>query len=130
MMFFIPIILSLAFAIANETGLVPAGEGIREGSKTAEIIITAVMELITIANIPLALRLFRFKSVAEALKGSPENLLRFGTIRMTMLTTPLLINTVLYYLFLSTAFGYLAIILLLSMIFIYPSESRCNNETI
>ena len=41
----------------------------------------------------------------------------------------MVINIVSYYLFMWVGFAYLAIILLLSLFFVYPSLSRCYNET-
>ena len=48
---------------------------------------------------------------------------------MSLLADPMLINTLLYYVFMNVAFGYMAIIGLLSMVFVYPSKSRCEQET-
>jgi hypothetical protein len=126
-LFFIPVIFSLFFAISCETNLREVGTGVKENN-TSEIIILAVMELLTICNIPLALRLFKFKHIAKKLKGSKRNLLRYGAIRILMLASILLLNTIFYYYYLVPTFGYLAIIILLAMIFIYPSKSRCKNE--
>ena len=39
------------------------------------------------------------------------------------------LNTVLYYLFMNTTFGYMAIILAICLPFVYPSEARCEAET-
>ena len=41
----------------------------------------------------------------------------------------MVVSTILYYLFLNVSFGYLAIILLISMVFVYPSLERCVSET-
>jgi hypothetical protein len=40
----------------------------------------------------------------------------------------LLANTLLYYVFMNTSFGYLAIIILLCMPFVYPSKDKCMAE--
>ena len=45
-----------------------------------------------------------------------------------MLTVPMVVNTLLYYLFMNVAFGYLAIILALCIFFVFPSMSRCEAE--
>lgn len=127
-LFFIPIVMSLILVIGCELDLIEEGIFISEDSKSTEILLMTIMELITIINIPLALRLFKFKNVAEKLKGNPDSLRTFGSMRILLLGTPLLANTTLYYLFLTSTFGYLAIILMLAMFFIYPSKSRCENE--
>ena len=54
---------------------------------------------------------------------------RWGIVRLCLLNVPMVINLVCYYLFVGAGFGYLAIILFLSLFFVYPSLSRCYNET-
>ena len=39
-----------------------------------------------------------------------------------------MLNAVLYYQFMAVAFGYMSIILLLSLFFVYPSKTRCEQE--
>lgn len=126
-LFFIPIIFSLLIAICCETNLIEVGAGVSD-NKTSEIIILGIMELLTLCSIPLALRLFKFKRIENKLKGSQHSLLRYGTIRILMLAPLLLLNTTFYYYYVVPTFGYLAIIILLAMVFIFPSTSRCNNE--
>ena len=41
-----------------------------------------------------------------------------------MITVPLLMNTLLYYIFMNTAFGYMALILLICLPFIYPATRK------
>ena len=49
---------------------------------------------------------------------------------MAMLCVPMTANTLLYYLFgLNVAFGYMGMICLLCLVFIYPSTARCTAET-
>ena len=92
--------------------------------------ITIVMELLTIAVIPLALKLFSIKWVRRKLvNGKGTALLQWGTARINMLCLPMLINTFMYYQTMAPAFGYLAIILFLCLFFIYPSIGRCEDET-
>jgi hypothetical protein len=57
-----------------------------------------------------------------------EALLKWGVLRLSMLEVPLILNTICYYLFLNTSFGYMAIILLLCLPFVFPSRERCNSE--
>ena len=89
-----------------------------------------LMELLTIVCIPLALKLFSFKTIHRRLvmkKGAA--LLPCGTARMNMLCVPMIANTFLYYQTMSPVFGYMAIILFLCLFFIYPSAERCYAET-
>ena len=85
------------------------------------------MELLTLCFIPVALRLFKFQFVANSLT-SASNLLRWASIRMLMLCLPMVANTLLYYMYMNVAFGYMAIILLLCLAFVLPTKSRCEQE--
>ena len=93
-----------------------------------EFVVLSVMELLTICIIPVALRLFRFNAVGRRL-ASPHGLLRFGMLRLLMLCVPMLVNAVLYYLYMNVAFGYMGIILFLCMAFVVPTKERCEAET-
>ena len=89
-----------------------------------------IMEFLTIAVIPLALKLFAFKAVKRKLvNGKGSALLPWGTARINMLCLPMLVNTFMYYQTMSPAFGYMAIILFLCVFFVYPSMARCVSET-
>lgn len=89
-----------------------------------------IMEFLTIAVIPLALKLFAFKAVKRKLvNGKGSALLPWGTARINMLCLPMLVNTFMYYQTISPAFGYMAIILFLCVFFVYPSMARCVSET-
>ena len=96
-------------------------------------VVATIMELLTIAIIPFALRLFKFRKVNGKLTESEttrwDNLLKYGSVRILLLATPMIINVVCYYLFTLTAFAYMAIILFLCMFFIYPTVDKCIAET-
>ena len=84
-----------------------------------------IMEFLTIAVIPLALKLFAFKAVKRKLvNGKGSALLPWGTARINMLCLPMLVNTFMYYQTMSPAFGYMAIILFLCVFFVYPSMAK------
>lgn len=127
--FWTPVALAALIAVLAETGIIDSGQLATYGQ--AEFYTACAMQLITIAAIPTALRLFKIKPIAMRLKaGHPAaTLLRWGTARLLMLNIPMLANLVCYYLFMAAGFGYLAIILCLSLFFVYPSLSRCYNET-
>lgn len=99
-------------------------------SKEALFVISTVMILLTLAAIPLGLRLFKFKKVAADLRERGEMaLLKWGVLRLSMIGDLLVINTLFYYIFgFEPAFGYLAVICMLSMPFIVPTMSRCEAE--
>ena len=87
-----------------------------------EFLCTIAMELVTIVFIPIALRLFKTKDVDRRLdEGDIKTFKTWSIVRILMITVPLLMNTLLYYIFMNTAFGYMALILLICLPFIYPA---------
>ena len=48
--------------------------------------------------------------------------------RLLMLCVPMIVNTVLYYVFMNVAFGYMGIILFLCLFFVMPTMDRCLSE--
>ena len=56
-------------------------------------------------------------------------LLKWGMLRLLILEVPMVSNTYLYYMYMNATFGYLAIILLLCLPFVFPTQSRCIAET-
>lgn len=126
--FWAPIIICLAIIIPYENDWLLAGA--LEDDKIKEYYVAIAMEIITICLIPISLRLFKFKKIKAQLQSSPEKSLRkWATIRLDMLTIPMMVNCVLYYQFMNVAFGYMGIIDLLCLVFVYPSKSRCQQET-
>lgn len=93
-------------------------------------IASTMMILLTLAFIPLALRLMKFGKVAADIKGRGlAALQRWSLLRLLMIGTLLVVNTLLYYAFgFEPSFGYLAVVCLLSMPFILPTMSRCQAE--
>ena len=128
LIFWIPIVLSAIIIVSGELDIIP--NGILANDKQVEFVIMSMMEILTIIAIPVALKLFKFKAIANKLAS--DTLLhveRWGIVRLCLLNVPMVINLVCYYLFVGAGFGYLAIILFLSLFFVYPSLSRCYNET-
>ena len=73
-----------------------------------------------------ALYLFRMRAVRRRLVAGRENaLLRLGLVRILMMALPMMADTLLYYIYMLPSLGYLAIILFLSLFFVYPSKERC-----
>lgn len=90
-----------------------------------EFLCTIAMELVTIVFIPIALRLFKTKDVERRLdEGDIRTFKTWSIVRILMITVPLLMNTLLYYLFMNTTFGYMALILLICLPFIYPATRK------
>lgn len=122
------IVVAVIIVILYETETLLPGD--LSEDKNAEFLLTSLMELLTICLIPLSLRLFKFNKIHQTLIATREQgLKKLGSLRMMMLCLPMVINTLLYYLFMNVAFGYMAIIGLICIPFIYPSESRCISET-
>ena len=121
------IIISLVAVVLFEAEiLIPGGLA---DDKNLEFMILSIMEIATLCLIPLALRLFKFNHIGKQLTdGNGNGLLKWGSLRMMMLCLPMIANTILYYEFMAVAFGYMAIIGLICLMFIYPSSGRCANE--
>ena len=103
--------------------------GLKLGEQ-AQFVVLSLMEVATLAVIPSALYLFKMKTVKRQLTDKKwEALKRYGTFRLTLLGVFLVLNTLLYYITgLNVAYGYMAIIVLIVMPFVFPSKSRCLDE--
>ena len=120
--------IALAIIILYETDILEAG--VMEEQKQLEFILTAMMELISLGAAFMGLRLFKFKTVHNDLVNRQEPAMwKWGVIRLLILEVPMVINTLLYYIFMNTTFGYLAVMLLLCLPFVFPSVNRCLAET-
>ena len=115
--------VAVVFAALYELDILPSG--ILAGRPQDEFLSTISMELITIVFIPVALRLFKTKDVEKRLEeGNIKAFRKLGLLRILMITVPLVLNTLLYYSFMNTSFGYMALILLICMPFIYPASRK------
>lgn len=118
--------VTLALAVVYELDLLPTGVySCRcDGS---EYIMQYVMDMLTLCMVPLSLRLFRFETIGRRLT-TPQALLQWGLVRLAMLCVPMIVDTFLYYAYLNVSFGYLAIIHLLCLMFVWPTKTRCQSE--
>lgn len=126
--FFLMLAMTLLLVVIYECDWVEPSES----SFDAQIVfgLQVAMELLTIIVIPVALKMFTVKAIRrKLLVGKGSALLAWGTARLNMLCVPMVVNTFLYYQTMSPAFGYMAIILVLCLFFIYPSIGRCYAET-
>lgn len=111
-----------------ESGVLESG--VLTDSKQTEFLAMTGMELTSLAGAFLGLRLFKFRKIHDELVTKKEPaLLRWGMLRLLILEVPMVLNTYLYYMYMNTTFGYLAIILLLCLPFVFPTQSRCIAET-
>ena len=101
-----------------------------EATKGQRFICSTTMILLTIALLPLSLRLFKFKPISNDLQQRKATALaKWGVIRLIVMGALLVVNTFLYYAFeLEASYGYLAVVTLLCMPFVIPTMSRCEEE--
>ena len=121
------VLVAIGAVVLYETGIMDSG--LFEEHKNSEFILTALMELITLGGVFIALRLFKFQKVHQDLITNKEHaLFRWGILRLALLLIPMVANTYFYYMFMNTTFGYMAIIQLLCLPFVFPTMSRCQAE--
>jgi hypothetical protein len=122
------VVMSALIVLVFETGILSSGY--LAGKEPSEFILTLMMELITLGCAFLALRLFKFETIRHDLLNRKETaLMKWCMKRLLLLMLPLTIDTLLYYIYIKPTFGYLAIIMVLCLPFIYPSMDRCLTET-
>ena len=127
--FWVLLLASVLVVVVFETSLMESG--ILAGrDNNVEFLVTMTFELLTLASVPVALKLFKFKRIhGELVTQKAPAMLRWGSVRLLLLLALMLCNTLLYYIYMNTAFGNMALILLLCLPFVYPSMSRCVDET-
>lgn len=124
--FWSSVAIAAIVAVLFEVGLLP--DGVLAGTDAnLEFVLTSLMELLTVCAIPLMLRLFKFEAVRKKIAHA-DHYLPWAMLRMATLLALLLVNTLLYYLFMNVAFGYMALILVLCLFFVLPSKARCEAE--
>lgn len=122
------LVLAAIIVVLYETNILTSG-GIAL-NKESEFLNVTIMELATLGCVVLALRLFKFKQIHQSLVAEKAPaLLKFGALRLALLELPMLSNTLFYYMYMNTTFGYLAIIQLLCLPFVVPTMNRCIAET-
>lgn len=111
----------------HETALVLPGS--YAGDTGRQFVAQALMELITVTCLPLSLALFHFTKIKLKLQTlGTVALHRWGLTRLALIGLPMVANTLLYYLFMTVAFAYMALVLALAIVLIYPSEARCRMD--
>lgn len=129
--FFVIVSLLLLIILIFESGFILPGSII--GGQSL-FIVQFIMQLLTLLLVPFSLYLFRLSVIKKALfaDNSPgkRSLCLWGTVRMLIIAIPMLINMIFYYLYgKDSSFFYLSIILFLCILFFYPSNKRCHQET-
>lgn len=79
--------------------------------------------------IPLALKLMNFKHIKVAVKESTKAYQTWSIMRLALLEGPLLFNTLAYYLLgCEPKFGYMALMIIVAHLFVWPSLDKMNYE--
>lgn len=128
--------ISVLLAVLFECEVLPAGVSTvtvtgseTSTSATVEFLCRFTMEVVTLLGIWMSLRLFKFQRVhADLMPRKEEALKKWGVIRLLLLEVPMLLNTILYYIYMQTTYGYMAIIAVLCLPFVFPTLSRCEGE--
>lgn len=122
------VVVALAMVLLYECGVLESGR--LADDKQTEFVAMTVMELTSLVAAFVGLRLFKFQKIhAELVARKEQALLKWGMLRLLILEVPMVVNTYLYYIYMNPTFGYLAIILLLCLPFVFPSQDRCVDET-
>ncbi len=118
---------SLLTAVLFESGALD--DGWLAVERQAEFVAATLMVLVTMGCIPLSLRLVRLKrAVRIADKCGLHSEYRLFAVRILLLGVPMFADTWLYYAFVSPRFGYMAIILMLCLLSLYPSAGKEKKE--
>ena len=126
--YFAQIVIALVIIVLFETDVLPTG--IKADDKQSDFVLTALMEIISLGAAFFGLRLFKFKAIHNDLVSRKETAMwKWGMARLIILEAPMVINTLLYYIYMNTTYGYLGIMLLLCLPFVFPSVGRCLAET-
>ena len=85
--------------------------------------------VIAIIGIPLALKLLHFPRIKAIIQGNESKYLSWSIYRICLLAVPLYFNLLMYYLLsCDVTSGYLALMVVVAMLFIWPSRSRMEYE--
>ena len=101
-----------------------------DATRGQQFVGSTVMILLTIGLLPLSLRLFKFQFVADRLvQRKAPALACWGSVRLVIMGLLLVLNTFFYYAFgFESTYGYLAVVTLLCMPFVFPTMNRCMAE--
>ena len=115
-----------------ETEMLPVGTQAYDSK--ANYLVEMSGLLLTIICIPLALKLMNFSWVKKMLRQQPQKYLLLCIIRLGLLGVPLLFDVLAYYLLgLDATLGYLALMIVVAFLFIWPSQEKmeyeCNSTT-
>lgn len=130
--FWLAIALAVLLTLLFETDVVACGGLHSSVGDVVEFVVVTAVQLLTIVLIPTLLKLLQFGFVKRYLHADTQlaerRLAMLTHMRMLTMSGLLLLNTLLYYMFLAVSLGYMALVVLLCMAFVYPSEKRFESE--
>ena len=124
---YVSLAVSLVMVILFECNILECG--LLAANLKYEFVAATIMELITICAIPVVLRTFKFGFIKKSVRNGGEDSLRmWSLLRLSIMCVLMVVNTLLYYIFMYVAFGYMAIILFLCTFLIFPNMERLKKE--
>lgn len=123
----VELLIAALIAILFETGII--AEGTLAGNDLQTYWMSIVGVALTIVLVPVSMRLMKFKYVSSAVAQDEQAYYRWSILRLVLLGAPLLYNTLCYYLFgCETTCGYLALMVVIAFLFVWPSTDRMEYE--
>lgn len=127
MLYISEVLLAAIVAILFETNLLPSGIVVPNPAQTYTLQMICIID--TIVAIPVALKLLHFKRISALIHASEQSYHFWSTVRLGLLGVVLMQNLIIYYLIgFDTSFGYLALITVVSFLFIWPSQEKMEYE--
>ncbi|MBR1790959.1 MAG: hypothetical protein IJ754_04290 [Bacteroidaceae bacterium] len=118
---------AIVLIIIFEVGLLPIGT--RAYDSMSNYTCEMIGVFLTIICIPVALKLMSFGWIKRQLSIQPDKYFTLSIVRISLLTVPLLYDTIFYYLLGEDAtLGYLALMDVIAFLFIWPSQGKMEYE--
>ena len=129
--YLVPLMMALSWVVINENDVFEIlGTGHADANQ--EFILASLMEILTICTIPVALRLFKFRCIRNAVKNDNDTHLRMflicSLVRLEMILLPMLANVVFFFLFINFGVGYMGIIIFIYSLVIINTKAGCEDE--
>ena len=125
--FFCELLTAALLAAIFETGMLDNSQ-LAEPAGRAYLLEIAGVAL-TVASIPLAMKLMHFETVRRAIKDNEANYRTWSSVRLILLYASLGYNLLMYYLLgFDVTCGYLALMTVVAFFFVWPSRGRMEYE--
>ena len=117
------LITAALIMVVFETGLMEPG--LLAGNELADYWVSLCSVVLTLFGILIGLKLMTFKRVKTKIHDDGDTYFRWSLCRLALLGTPLLLDTLAYYLLgCEPTCGYLALMLVVTFFFIWPSKDK------